>query len=222
MSDALRTTVVIDYQNLHLTGHGLFARHKSKHEVLIHPGLYARKLIQVRNSAQKPGYPAAKLNRVLVYRGLPSSEYDPDPYAWNLSQKSEWEKDPLVSVTHRPLKYRFDYTEDGRRATYGDGSPIIMGREEKGVDVLCALALVRESLLDDTDLVIMASQDTDLSHALDEVLDYGKARIETTSWFKPREYRSSKQIEPSGRRKLWNTRMNESSFYAVIDPKHYD
>lgn len=222
MSDELKATVVIDYQNLHLTGHGLFARYKSKHEVLVHPGYYARKLIQVRNSSQQEGYPAAKLNRVLVFRGLPSGEFDPDPYAWNLSQKSEWEKDPLVVVTHRPLKYRFEYTQDGTRATDAYGQYIIKGREEKGVDVLCALALVRESLLDDTDLVILASQDSDLSHALDEVLDYGRARVETASWFQRGDRRSSKQVTPNGKRRIWNTRMDESAFNAVLDRRFYD
>lgn len=222
MTDLLRAVVIVDYQNLHLTGHGLFDRHAGKHEVLVHPGRYARKLIQVRNSAQRDGHHQAVLSRVLVYRGLPSAEFDPDPYAWNQAQKSEWEKDPLVHVTHRPLKYRFQYTKDGQRATDSSNTPIVTGREEKGVDVLCALALVRESLKEDVDLVILASQDSDLSHALDEALAYGKAKVETSSWFKPREFRRSKEIHPTGGRRVWNTRMDESSFIAVRDTKFYD
>lgn len=222
MTDYQRAAVIIDYQNLHLTGHGLFAPHEGKHEVLVHPGLYARKLIQVRNAAQREGHPSAKLSRILVYRGLPSAELDPDPYAWNQAQKSEWEKDPLVQVSHRPLKYKFQYTKDGFRATDSANRYIVAGREEKGVDVLCALALVRESLKDDIDVVILASQDSDLSHALDEVLDYGQAKAETASWFKPKEFRRSKEIRPTNGRRVWNTRMNESAFIAVRDTKVYD
>lgn len=39
MSKDLRTVVVIDYQNVHLTGHGLFAstRYLPKHETLVDP-----------------------------------------------------------------------------------------------------------------------------------------------------------------------------------------
>ncbi|WP_425122915.1 hypothetical protein, partial [Brevibacterium sp. FAM 25378] len=42
----VRTAIVIDYQNLHLTAHGLFDRYRPPHESLIHPGQYAKNLIQ--------------------------------------------------------------------------------------------------------------------------------------------------------------------------------
>ena len=67
---------------------------------------YANQLIEARNKSQRKGRPAARLERVLVYRGLPSAEHDPKPYARNLAQKTEWERDPRVKVTLRPLKYR--------------------------------------------------------------------------------------------------------------------
>ena len=46
MSD-LRAVVVIDYQNVHLTGHGLFAcsRYAPAHEALVDPLLFANQLI---------------------------------------------------------------------------------------------------------------------------------------------------------------------------------
>lgn len=50
----LRTAIVIDYQNLHLTGHGLFKKDVPKHEALISPGGYAKNLIQVRKTAMEP------------------------------------------------------------------------------------------------------------------------------------------------------------------------
>lgn len=56
MSD-LRTAVVIDYQNLHLTGHQRFQATKwgPKHEALVDPLLFAQQLLQVRNARQEPG-----------------------------------------------------------------------------------------------------------------------------------------------------------------------
>jgi hypothetical protein len=61
----------------------------------------------VRNQAQKPGNDRAQLSRVVVNRGLPAAEHDPKPYARNLAQKAEWERDSRVTVTLRPLKYQY-------------------------------------------------------------------------------------------------------------------
>lgn len=81
--------MVVDYQNVHLTGHDLFAvsRHEAPHTSLIDPLLFAQQLLTARNRAQRPGMAAAVLRRVLVYRGQPSPEHDPKPYARNQAQK---------------------------------------------------------------------------------------------------------------------------------------
>lgn len=219
--EKLRTAIVIDYQNLHLSAHGMFKPDDPKHEALIHPGFYAKNLIQARNQKARPDLQAT-LDRVDVYRGLPSQKHDPKGYARNLAQKSEWEKEPLVSVVHRPLKYKYKYTADGRRATDSAGNELASRPEEKGVDVLCALGLVRRSLESDFDLVIMCTQDSDLSHALDEVLIYNHARVETASWFDKTNYGASKEIRPTiAGRRIWNTRMNEQAFYGSLDYKNY-
>ncbi len=216
----LRAAVVIDYQNLHLTGAGLFEPNKAPHECLVHPLHYANQLITARNQNQREGRDAATLAKVLVYRGLPSPEHDPKPYARNLAQKAEWERDSRVSVTLRPLKYRYERTVDGGKATDANGAAIITGKEEKGVDVLCALALVREAQSPDIDLVILASQDTDLEPALDEAILLGRAKIETASWFESSHHRASREIRPAGRR-IWNTRLNARVFLAAQDRRDY-
>lgn len=217
----LRTAIVIDYQNVHLTAHGLFDRYRPPHESLIHPGQYAKNLIQRRNSIIRDRSEAV-LTEVDVYRGLPNAKHDPDFYGRNLAHKSQWERDPSIHVTHRPLKYTYKYADDGTRATDGQGNFLIAKREEKGVDVLCALGLVRRSLEDDIDLVILCTQDTDLSHAIDEELHYGQARVETTSWFAKGEYRRSKEIRPSLKGiRIWNTRMGQREFFGSIDRTQY-
>jgi hypothetical protein len=54
-----------------------------------------------------------------------------------------------------------------------NGHKIPIGRpKEKGIDGLCALACVREAARPDVDLVVLASRDTDLVPALDEVYDF--------------------------------------------------
>lgn len=138
----LRTVVVIDYQNVHLTGHSRFpsTKHLPRHEALVDPLHFANQLLQVRNSRQKSGLPHAVLRGVEVYRGHPSGDHDPKAYARNLAQKAQWEREPLVTVTLRPLKYR--YQRDAHGAPVRDpltGIKIPSGPPtEKGVDVLCA------------------------------------------------------------------------------------
>ena len=102
MPAELRTTVVVDYQNTHLVGHGVFSEHLPRHETLVDPGLCAGHLLAERNRRQRPGYAHAVLDKVLVYRGEPSPEHDPRDYARNQSQKSQWERHARVRVTLRP------------------------------------------------------------------------------------------------------------------------
>lgn len=220
----LRAVVVVDYQNVHLTGHGLFdsTRNLPKHETLVDPLLFAAGLLRARNAIQQPGQSMAVLRKVLVYRGLPAPEHAPDAYARNLAQKAQWERDRRVEVTLRPLKYEYQRAADGRPATDADGRKIVTGVKEKGVDVLCALALVREAQDAATDLVILASSDTDLAPALDEVRRLACAKVETCCWY-DRALRRGYQVHPTDRsRPLWNTLLDEQVFRASWDLTQYD
>lgn len=215
----LRTAIVIDYQNLHMTAADLFSPGKPKHKSLLNPMHFANQLIVRRNQLQLDPTLMATLAKVIVYRGLPSQIHDPKPYARNLAQKAKWEQDSRVSITLRPMKYKFDWASDGKKVTDSRGVPVPTGKEEKGVDVLCALAVVREARASGVDLVILASQDTDLEPALDEAIALGGARIETVCWHLPLKY-WSKEIRPRGVR-IWNTRMQEENFRASLDLTDY-
>ncbi len=216
----LRAVVIIDYQNVHLVGLNLFHRFAEPYEHLVHPLHFANQLINRRNANQRENGQRAVLRKVLVYRGLPSADVDPKPYALNLAQQAEWELDARVKVTHRPLKYAYEKDADGRKATDYRGRPIVKGKREKGVDVLCALALIRESQQPDVDLVILASQDTDLEPALDEALALGTAKIETASWFDASNHYATREIRASAAR-IWNTRLNLQAFESCCDQKDY-
>ena len=132
----------MDYQNVHLTGHDLFAGHSGlqRHESLIDPLLFAAELIRTRNRIQRTGYDHAVLSRVLVYRGLPSPDQDAEQYARNLAQKAHWERDPRVRVTSRPLKYDYERDASGRRVLDVNRRPITVGRpRERRASTSCAL-----------------------------------------------------------------------------------
>lgn len=186
---------------------------------LIDPLRFSIELISERNSLQKSNYPHALVTKILVYRGLPSMEHDPKNYGRNLAQKAHWERNPLVEVIYRPLKYPHLRDSFGVRMKDRNGKRLIGRAEEKGIDVLCALALVRETQNVNIDLVLLASQDTDLVPALNEALAYGAAKIETCAWHATGN-RSSREIRPEGK-SIWNTRLNRNHFMNSLDRKTY-
>ncbi|HEX6434524.1 MAG TPA: hypothetical protein VFZ87_09785, partial [Gemmatimonadales bacterium] len=191
------------------------------HDCLVDPLQFAEQLVRARNQAQHPGHRHAVLSRVLVFRGQPSPEFDPDAYARNQAQKSHWERDSRVQVTLRPLKYDIARNDVGQRVLRPDGTATVTGKREKGIDVLCAMALVREARREDTDLVILASDDSDLEPALDEALQLKAAKIETFSWYDPTQPWRRRQLRPAGGRRLWHTRLSEPQFQACTDPTDY-
>lgn len=146
-------------------------------------------------------------------------EHDPKNYARNLAQKANWERNPLTEVIYRPLKYPYLRDPDGARIKDKNGKNLVGKPEEKGIDVLCALALVRETQNAKIDLVILASQDTDLVPALNEAIAYGSAKIETCAWYSSGN-RSSREIRPEGTA-IWNTRLNQTHFLNSLDRKIY-
>ena len=135
---SLQAVVIIDYQNVHLTGHGLFAcsRYNPRHEALVDPLHFANQLISARNQAQRPGMDHATLCHVYVYRGQPSAEHDPKRYARNQAQKAHWERDRRVTVQLRPLKYRYERDGCGRPLIDADGKRVVTGKDEVTGQVL--------------------------------------------------------------------------------------
>ena len=129
----VRMAVVIDYQNVHLTAAQLFLPGRPIEESLIDPFRFAKQLAKARN---KDGQHEVEVSRVEVFRGIPIPDDDPDGYRRNLEQQSQWEygHHNAVSVTLRPLKYNWEWME-------GNKIPIRSSRREKGIDVMCALAL---------------------------------------------------------------------------------
>ena len=213
----LDATVIIDYQNVHLIGLNLFQPPKERHRHYLDPTRFATRLIDKRNATQEREDLAAFLTKILVFRGLPSPIYDSRSYARNLNQASFWQRNEMVKVMHRPLKYSFQEDLNGRFKLNSEGERIIKSKREKGIDVLCALALVREART--SSVVILASQDSDLVPAFDEALSLNTARIETFSWYS-KGNRRSLELRPESQA-IWNTRLEENDFLECIDVRTY-
>ena len=222
----LRASVIIDYQNVHLTARDVFAPGQPAHVAVIDPMNFARRAVSERNSKQREGYPHARCSRVVAYRGLPHADYDPNQNAVCMAQAKEWRSSGAI-VELRDLKYSFQRGADHRPVKDISGKKIPIGPgKEKGIDVLCALACVREARRPDVDLVILASRDTDLVPALDEVFDMSvadpvhSAKIETASWYL-KGGKMFGSLRPTGPRRIWNTNLDEACFEASLDRRVY-
>jgi hypothetical protein len=227
----LRAAIVVDYQNVHLTARDTFDRHGDPHASLVHPVAFAKRALIERNGRQRPGYPHATLVRVTAFRGLPHADHDWEQNRRCLDQASQWRSDGAV-VELRDLKYKYRRGADGRPIKDIHGKKEPEGRPvEKGIDVLCALAAVREASASDIDLVILASRDTDLVPVLDEVYDFHNAdpgryaAIETVSWNNPNAREEGAfnggNLRPTGSRKIWNTNLDRACYEASLDRRDY-
>lgn len=202
----LKAAVIVDYQNVHLTSLEVFDSDYESRSNSLNPLLFATCLIEERNSRVKDERLLAKLKRVEVYRGLPSSIHDPIDNARNLEQKRRWMEDPRVQVTLRPLKYS---TTRPNKADASSKGYVL--KREKGIDVLCALAVVRNAQSPDIDLVVLASHDSDLEPALEEaVLLSPETKIETASWFNPSTKKGWIRLNPRVSTPIWNNRLGRS------------
>lgn len=213
------TTIIMDYQNVHLVAAEKFLPNGTpRHEALLHPMKFAETLVEERNRALGERFPhelPAELACVVAYRGLPSSQYAPHKNAWNLKQKARWDSD-RVTVVHRPLRYDVATTQysigyDGRSSHEQEG----LRPREKGIDVLCALATVQHARRPGG-LVILASHDSDLEPAIDFARAAGGSKVEGFQWHGGNGYGYRLKSRTPG---FWVTSLNSAHFTASLDPE---
>lgn len=194
-----RVGFVIDYQNMHLTAHNLFTPNLNKRASLLHPLDLAQVVLSRRGQFFKEQVTQFKITQVRVFRGLPSNRQEPEKYAQNLSQKSEWSKDRRVRIEYLELKYR---TKQG------------LPPQEKGIDVLTALNFVEMAQSGEFELVVLMTHDTDLQPALRMANLSSGVRIETAGWTGLNKLRLKEQ-------KLFHTYLTVGDFKNSIDQKDY-
>lgn len=210
-----RIAVVMDYQNIHLTAHDLFSEPDERvHETLIHPLNFGQTVVRERNSNLRPGYAPGTLSKVLCYRGQPNARFDPDMHRRTDAQRSAWSRSsPSVQVVYRPLRY---VTRKTGYSTENGTTYEVESATEKGIDVLCAMAVLTQSMREDIDVVILASHDTDLAPCLDTAMDLGQAKIETVQWWNP-DRGIVGHLRPTSGKSLWNTRLDHSAYDSSRD-----
>lgn len=189
-----RVAVFVDYQNVHLSAREAFLDWGTPaKEGHVDVCAYARRLVSMR---QRP----SRLLTVRVYRGRPNPNFEPEAAAANDRQAAAWQRAGAV-VCRRPLRYPHDW-------------PNLPARE-KGIDVQLACDVITVASEHQTDVVIVASRDTDLIPALEIVRARRQAHVETASWD------GSSQIRFPGERGPWCHRLSENDYEAVRDHRDY-
>ncbi|MFJ2778566.1 NYN domain-containing protein [Kitasatospora sp. NPDC087315] len=112
-----------------------------------------------------------QLTQVRIYRGQPDATKQPGSYGASRRQHAMWQRDPLVHLVTRPLRYPQGWPADPA--------------QEKGIDVQLAVDFVALASQDAYDIGIMMSADTDLKPALEFVAALNnnrKPRAEVAAW----------------------------------------
>ena len=149
-----------------------------------------------------------QLVQVRVYTGRPSSARDPKSYGAHMRQCARWAQTPDVVVVPRSLRYPRNWPAEKA--------------QEKGIDVHLAVDLVRGYALDEFDIGVVASTDTDLVPALEAVLELDRGRgyapIEVCAWF---EDAYSKQLRVTGH-EIYCHEFPRQIYNRVSDPTDYN
>lgn len=167
-----RVAVFIDYQNIY---HGARRAFGGPHADAprfghVNPAALAQLLVGLGHAVDSERV----LWKTSVYRGEPGHKSHRKLRVAFARQTSRWRSDPSITVKTTALRYRRVDQRGGRT----------WQAEEKGIDVMLAMDLVRGAYLDEFDSAVVASADTDLLPALREALRAGK-RVETASWSGP-------------------------------------
>jgi hypothetical protein len=221
----VKTAVVIDYQNVQTRGSWLFAREPSTklQRNFVNPVKFAETVISVRNASRRSAG-TLQLAKICVFRGLPNADADPEENSNNQSQKAQWEKSSPVpiEINHRNVSYKWNpLDKNGGRKLNELSHPrfpgkAYSGREEKGIDVLCAISVLKQLQDATVDAVILASIDSDLEPALEEGRQINPEKtLETVSWYAPDQTGGRNRIGQN--LGLWNTRLHAGIFYQVLD-----
>lgn len=181
--------IFLDYQNVYLGAHRRFqpsgAARKRSH---VDPRRIGELLV-----GRRP-WPSE-----LVYRGRPNPSRQPVSAIAFDRQAEAWSATG-VTVISRPLRYPADWPS----------TPA----QEKGVDVALAIDYVRLAMLEEYDVGILFSLDTDLLPALETIANLNLARVEVATWSKMRLRFPNSGLP-------WCHYLSVADYRSVLDPTDY-
>ena len=144
-----RVMVFMDYQNVHFSALEVFHPRGTRRSVgHVDPRRVADTIVANRLAS-------STLVGVRVYRGRPMPTRQAKAAEANDRQADGWDRDPLVTVVRRPLRYPRGWPQ--------------LPAQEKGIDVALAVDFVRLAIEGAYDVGIVFSGDTDLLPAMETV-----------------------------------------------------
>ncbi|MFJ3878032.1 NYN domain-containing protein [Streptomyces sp. NPDC090077] len=150
------------------------------------------------------------LHQVRIYRGQPDATRQPGSYGASRRQHAAWEKNPLVKVITRPLRYPQGWPANGAKA------------QEKGIDVQLTMDFAVMATRGEYDIGIMVSTDTDLKPALEYVTELtaaGGPRAEVAAWSTAGQH--CRRLSIKGPRQLYCHWIGEDTYKRVRDTTDY-
>jgi len=176
-----RVKIFIDAQNVYRDARrSFFTPGDSAVKGQISPRRFGEAVVGLRKEPDD-----RNLTQIRVYTGRPSSARDSKTYGAHMRQCARWSQEPDVLVIARSLRYPRNWPTERP--------------QEKGIDVHLAVDLVRGYALNEFDIGVVASTDTDLVPALEAVFELdrksGYAPVEVCAWF---DDSYSKQLRVAG------------------------
>ena len=195
-----RVVVFVDYQNVYMSARQAF--HPSPWAIPHWEGqidpLALGQLIVRRSPFDR------KLVGVRMYRGIPDSTKDPKGHGACLRHIAAWSKSEAIEVVARPLRYPAGWPKKKPK--------------EKGVDVALAVDFVLMAVRQDYEVGILISADTDLTPALEAVVDLEAARVEVGAWSSAHRPSSRLAIDA---RSLWCHWLDVRDYMCIQDRRDY-
>jgi len=196
-----RTVAFIDGQNLYHSARAAFG--------YTYPNYDVKKLAAAVCASK--GW---QLVQVRFYTGVPDASDDPRWNAFWIAKLAQMGRDG-VHVFPRPLRYR------NERVRLADGSEhtVLVGRE-KGIDLRLALDAIAIAYRSEADVLLIFSQDQDLSELAVEVREIARLQdrwIKIASAFPV----SPTVSDPRGINGTDWIRLDRATYDACLDPRDY-
>ncbi|MDQ0692154.1 NYN domain-containing protein [Arthrobacter sp. W4I7] len=193
-----RIAVFLDYSNVHLVGHELFARDFQKWTTHVSPRRIAEAIISKRTQE-------CELAAVFLYRGSPERFLDPEATKIFRDEQRRWGNDDLIHATYLPLHY----------ASYR------VTPKEAGVDVRLSLDLVRTAESHRYDTLILFSGDSDCFPAVQDAVKT-TTHLELAAWSDGKGYPGNRIAQQSAkhRLRLWTHSLYEDDFWDCQDKQN--
>jgi uncharacterized LabA/DUF88 family protein len=186
-----RVAIFLDFQNVPLVGHKLFANGSELYRCVPDP---VRVADLVASRRKRPSIAAS----IRVYRGRPDPRNQPQVAASNDAQASEWTRDRRVAKVRRMLNYR--------------GWPRLPG-QEKGIDVAIAVDLMTLAFRGDYDALVLFSSDADLLPALESIVSLCLGHVEVVCWAGAKSLRIADSKPP----RPWCHRLSRTDWQSVTE-----